>query len=54
MDLLTPPPGLCNTGPAWHRAGVADPPDGGAADPAAAGDGRGPALAGKGGEVSGN
>ena len=53
VDLLTPP-GLCHTGPAWHRAGVADPPYGGAADPAAAGDGRGSALAGEGGEVSGN
>lgn len=47
-------PGLGGAGPARDRARVADPPDGGAADPAAAGDGGRSALAGKGGEVSGN
>lgn len=48
------PPGLGGAGPARDRAGVADPPDGGAVDPAAAGDGGRSALAGKRGEVSGN
>lgn len=54
MTLLTPRPGLSGTGPAWPWAGAAHAPDGGAADAAAAGDGGGPALAGEGGEVSGN
>ena len=49
-----PPPGHRGAGPARPRAGAAHTPDGGTADPAAAGDGGGPALAGEGGEVSGN
>lgn len=48
------PSGLRRAGPARDRAGVAGTPDGGAADPTAAGDGGRPALAGERGEVSGN
>lgn len=51
---LLPLLGLCCAGPARDRTGAAGPPDGRAADPAAAGDGGRSALARKRGEISGN
>jgi hypothetical protein len=56
LDMLLPIllPGLSGLGPARDWAGVACPPDGRAADPTAAGNGRRSALAGERREISGN